>query len=70
MDNMRIVRSVAASFFKFVFLALRLLGAIAPAVLIFVVIFSFGMAYADYTLITSLSELTSRGSELNLCPTF
>lgn len=67
-DNMRIVRRVAASFIKFLFAFFRELGALFPVFIIFIIIFSLGMAYADYTFIKSLSELTSRGSELNsLC---
>lgn len=68
MGNMRIVRSVAASFFKFLSAFLIELGALVPPFLIFIIIFSAGMGYADYTFVKSLSELSSRGSELNsLC---
>lgn len=67
-DNMRIVRRVAASFIKFIFTFLIRLGELSPVLVIFTVVFTMGMAYADYTFIKSLSELSSRGSELNsLC---
>jgi hypothetical protein len=66
--DMRIVRRVAASFIKFLIAFLRELGAFFPVYIIFIIVFSLGMAYADYTFIKSLSELSSRGSELNsLC---
>jgi len=68
MNNMRIVRSVATSFFKFLFMLLREIGAFTPALIVFVTIFSLGMFYSDYHWVSSLSELKSRGSELNLCP--
>lgn len=69
MGNMRIVRSVAASFIKFIFTLLIRLGELSPALVIFAVVFTMGMAYADYTFINQLSELTSRSSELNHCAT-
>lgn len=69
MGNMRIVRSVAASFLKFLLAFLCQFGAVAPVFLIFIIVFTLGMAYADYTFINQLSELTSRSSELNHCAT-
>lgn len=69
MGNMRIVRSVATSFIKFLFAFLRELGALVPVFLIFILIFTLGMAYADYTWVNQFSELTSRSSELNHCAT-
>ena len=70
MGNMRIVRSVAASFIKFLFAFLRELGALVPVFIIFILIFTLGMAYADYTFVKSLSGLTGCGSELNNLATF
>lgn len=69
-DNMRIVRRVAASFFKFFFAFLRELGALVPPFIVFILIFTLGMAYADYTFVKSFSEHTGCGSELNNLATF
>lgn len=48
MNNMRIVRSVAASFFKFVFMVLRELGALTPAFIIFSFVFYSGFYYHKF----------------------
>ena len=54
MDNMRIVRRVAASFIKFLLMFLRELGALFPAYVIFLAIFYFGFFYAKYIHFLSL----------------
>jgi hypothetical protein len=48
MSNMRIVRSVAASFFKFIFLVLRELGALTPAFIVFSIVFYSGFYYHKF----------------------
>jgi hypothetical protein len=70
MGYMRIVRSVAASFLNFFLLFLREVGILAPVFIVFIVVFTLGMFYADHEWLLYLSELTSRGSELNQCAAF